>query len=102
MKTKRELIKPRRIMIEERSDRRMRNLAKWIRLERIPHVEQKNAAVAKDAIRLAHGSGFVWNEHHTELANGSVERTIGKRKSGRIGLLPDNMLAISKFRLREF
>src|SRR5882724_11909488 len=80
----------------------MRNLAKRIRLERIPDVEQKNAAAAKDAIRFAHSSGFVWNEHHTELANGSVERTIRKRKSGRIRLLPDNVLAVSKFRLREF
>src|SRR6266487_1598858 len=68
----------------------------------LPDVEQKNAAAAKDAIRFAHGRGFVWDEHHTELANGSVERTIGKRKSGCVCLLPENVLAISKFRLREF
>jgi hypothetical protein len=63
-------------VIEKGSDCCVRNLAKWIRRELIPDVEQKNAAAAKDAIRLAHGRGFVWNEHYTELANSSVERAI--------------------------
>jgi len=62
-----------------------------------PHVEQKYAAAAKNAIRLAHGSRFVWEEHQTELADGSVERTIGKRKSGRVCLLPDNVSSLLNF-----
>ena len=80
----------------------MRDFGEWIGLERIPDVEQKNAAAPKNAMRFAHRCRFVRDKHETELANDRVERSIGKWERGCVGLLPIYIFALRELRFREF
>src|SRR5207248_1113852 len=81
VKTKRQLVKRRWVMIEEGGNRCVRDLGERVRLERIPDVKQEQAAPAKDAIRFPHRTRLVRHEHQPKLANDCAKQTIRKWES---------------------
>src|SRR5262249_51191015 len=90
---KRNFLKLRWILRKEATDRFMRDPSKRIVSVRIPHTEEIVSTGNEYAIGLAIGFVLIGIEHHSELADHSLESSVGGQEA--------DLLSCLKFCLRD-
>ena len=82
--------KQRRILGIQAGQRLGDGVSERVRLDAIPHIEQKTPARLEHPARLAIARHPVGKEHRAELADDGIEPVIVERQIERVGLLPDD------------